>query len=135
MDFRSNRRGNSRFVAFYEDLTSGILEFAESEFKLNSIEDGKSVREHLTVAWQATGRKPPQLNQPELHTLIAYIWGWFTELHACRGSNGYGPSPISYSDMYYWSRLKGIDLRKWEINTICSIDSIYIQKSQKSTKQ
>lgn len=108
-----------------------MLNFAKSEFVLNVLKDGKSVREHYITAWRTTGHRNKLLSQPELNYLVIHIWGWFLELHSVRGSNGFGPSPINYRDMSDWCRLRGICIRQWEINALFRIDKIYILESRK----
>lgn len=103
-----------------------------SEFRLNALEDGKPLREHYVAAWRATGKRPPQLDQPEFSELVIHIWEWFIELHMVRGSTGFGPCAISYNEIFAWGNLFGITLRKWEVKALCLIDKAYLEESHKS---
>lgn len=50
----------------------------------------------------------------------------FWELHAARGSNGYGPNPISYQELEAWSRLTGRVPSLWAIEQIRTLDRLYL---------
>jgi hypothetical protein len=54
------------------------------------------------------------------------VWRIFNELHACRGSSGFGPSRISFIEMDAYSRLKGIRLAPWEIECVQRADLAFI---------
>lgn len=116
-------------------MIEGLVLFAISEFKLSSIEDGKTTREHYISAWKSTGNRPKQLDQPILDDLISHVWVWFLDLHRVRGNTGFGPATITYSDISCWSKLLGIELRVWEIKALCLLDKAYISESMKTSKQ
>src|SRR5437879_6395898 len=62
---------------------------------------------------------PPQSPPQEL----AYLWGYFLELHAARGSNGFSPTTLTFSEIGRWSALIGIALEAWEVMVIRRLDA------------
>lgn len=38
---------------------------------------------------------------------LRHIWEWFHELAGRAGSNGFGPNPLSYTEIAAWARLTG----------------------------
>lgn len=63
---------------------------------------------------------------PPLPPEGAYLWGFFADLHSARGSSGFGPSPLAFSDIEAWSRLSGNHLDPWELRAILGIDAQYM---------
>ena len=98
------------------------------------MDDGCSLRVHLEAIERATGKKPPELEQvSELPKLAAYIWGYFVDLHKCRGHTGSGFSRITHSQILDWCKLKRVVLSLYEIDAIERIDAIWME-SQKAGK-
>ena len=58
----------------------------------------------------------------------AHVWAWFLELSAGRGSNGFGPNPISYLDLLAWSTLTGTITRPAEIEAIMAVDRAWMMQ-------
>ena len=58
----------------------------------------------------------------------------YYELHAARGSNGFGANPISYSELEAYSRLMRRGLGPWEVKMLRRIDSIFLAASGKAQK-
>jgi hypothetical protein len=56
---------------------------------------------------------------------LSYIWGWFWELAATRQSHGFGPNPLSYSDIAAWAGLTGVALRASELDAIMMLDRLW----------
>lgn len=56
-----------------------------------------------------------------------HVWWWFLELNAARGNNGFGPSPITYSDIMNWKVLTAIEIAPWEVKAIKLIDVQYLE--------
>jgi hypothetical protein len=56
-----------------------------------------------------------------------YILEYFFELHNKRSSNGYGPNPISYSEIVAWDRLTNKYITAEEVELIMKIDNIYLE--------
>jgi hypothetical protein len=73
-----------------------------------------------------TGRRPAALDGPEPPADGTHVWAWFLELSAGRGSNGFGPNPISYLDVLAWTLLTGTITRPAEIEAIMALDRVWI---------
>lgn len=83
--------------------------------------------EHLRSAERQTGRTPQALRDaPPCPAGCEELWAIFNELHACRGSNGFGPVRISYVDLDAFQRVTGISLAPWEIDAIRRADRAYM---------
>lgn len=76
------------------------------------------------------GIEPPK--PPELPRHFAHVWNVFIELHAARGSSGFGPSPISFTEIAAYRSVTGIDLSPWEVKVIRALDNLYIETSSHS---
>jgi hypothetical protein len=72
-----------------------------------------------------TGRRPKALDGSEIPLELAYLWGWFQELSATRGSNGWGPNPITYTEVATWARLTGTIIRPMEVRLIMTLDGLF----------
>jgi len=57
----------------------------------------------------------------------AHVWRWFLELHSARTGNGYGPNPITFSEIRAWMELKGVVLRGFEVDAIRALDGAYLE--------
>lgn len=119
---------------FYEEQVTDLLAFAEKELELSRVvKDGSenplTVRDHYNVIWRKTGNKPAELVN-DCPDGMGYLWQWFVELHHARQSNGFGISPLSYSEMLAWSELTNQKPSPSDIKTIKRIDLIAL--SQKS---
>ncbi len=77
--------------------------------------------------YEKTGRLPDRLaDAPVLPVGLEQLWHDFTELHGCRGSNGFGPARITYQDIDCWQRVNGTTLEGWQIAAIRQADSAYL---------
>ena len=59
----------------------------------------------------------------------AHVWEWFLELSAGRGSNGFGPNPISWLDLLPWTTMTGTITRPAEIEAILAVDRVWLVAS------
>lgn len=84
-----------------------------------------TLRDHLQAVERATGRRPEDLNGPELHAAGAYLWEWFLDLHSERLSSGYGPQPITSTQIRDWVALTGYDPDSWDVSVIKALDRCY----------
>lgn len=83
----------------------------------------------LAVAKQkASARKIIDANLgPDLPPLLGHIWAMYTALDCARTGNGFGPNPISYSEMDAYARLSGVTLATWEVNALKRLDLAYLR--------
>lgn len=63
---------------------------------------------------------------PAMPKSLEYLWAYFLEFHLVRGSNGFGPLPINFSEILAWSKLFKVKLDAWEINTLIQLDRAYL---------
>lgn len=66
-------------------------------------------------------------NAPELPSVAAHVWRYFTELHAERGENGMGAARITATTMKDWCWATGTDLELWERVAIRRIDAVWFE--------
>ncbi len=90
------------------------------------MDDGSTARQHAEAFERQTGLKSPELNGPELPPDLAHVWGWFLELHARRGSNGFGSNPLAWGDLLAWSSLTRPGIRLAELQAILMIDNAWM---------
>ena len=86
---------------------------------------------------EARGLPPPSgLEGPELPLCVRHLWDWWQELHLARGSSGFGPVPLSWSDIDAWARLTGARPSPPELRAIMALDraivSVLIEKKPPS---
>jgi hypothetical protein len=92
-------------------------------------EEGGTVLDHLKAVERSSGVTPTfLLNGPALPKGCEQLWRTFSELHACRGSNGFGPTRITYTDIDAYQRVTGRRLRQWELEAIRAADAAYLEK-------
>lgn len=72
-----------------------------------------------------TGRRPKGLDGPDMPLELAYLWVWFQELSATRGSNGFGPNAITYTEIDTWARLTDTIIRPPEVRMIMTLDALF----------
>lgn len=111
------------------NLIGELVEFAESEFKLNALQDDKQpLRVHLESLWRQTGKMPQLLEDaPECPPLGAHVWGWFVELHSERRMGMAQAERITAADMKDWCWATGNQLELWERQAIRRIDSAWMK--------
>ena len=61
------------------------------------------------------------------------VWGYYIDLANARTSNGYGPNPISYTEINSWNDLTGSCVTPFEVKIIKRLDITYI--NHYATKQ
>ncbi len=72
--------------------------------------------------------------EPELPAYYAQIWHWFLELHQARSVGLNGANPLAYADIYAWSKLHQLTLKRWEIASLQKIDQWYLEEARKEEK-
>jgi len=65
---------------------------------------------------------------------LAHVWVWFLELNAARGGNGYGPNPISYSEIAAWGKLMGERVRRHEARLLRQLDLLFLAEAADGKK-
>lgn len=89
---------------------------------------GVSVREHLEQIRRQTGARPALLeDEPLIPIACRHVWEWFQALAAARGGNGFGPNPLSYTEIDAYTRLIGVRITGQEITWLRMLDSLYLQ--------
>lgn len=83
--------------------------------------DGATLREHLHRLARNTGRVDARL-LVEVPAPARQLWGVFMAWSAHRRS-GLGLHPLTYVDVEAWSRLYGVRLTPWELDTLFELDA------------
>ena len=96
------------------------------------MESSTSRRANLEEVERQTGKRPPDLDGPEPPDILFYLWGWFCALHGQRGSNGFGPSAISFSEIAAWSQLTDTPLQPFDVETLIALDRCYLESYAKT---
>lgn len=74
--------------------------------------------------------KPKELQElVELPEQFRECWLWFIALNNSRAS-GFGVSPISFTEIYYYFLLFRIDVQPWEVEAIKMFDNVAMQVAQ-----
>lgn len=94
---------------------------------MNTVQDGATVREHLEAIQRQTGFTPDALAfAPSLPDGLEPLWHDFSALHNGRGSNGFGPSQITFSEIDAYQRVIGIRFAPWQLDAIRRADAAYL---------
>lgn len=64
-----------------------------------------------------------------------YLWRVFLRLSRRRGSNGFGPDPVSFIEIETFTRLAGFPLAPWEIEILEHLDDIYLEVRGEETAE
>ncbi len=67
-----------------------------------------------------------ELDGPECPLELAYLFGWFLELAATRGSSGFAPAPISFGEIDAWARLMRIRPSPDEVGVLRRLDQVFL---------
>ena len=105
-----------------------MLDFARWNFELSKTDkNGVKLVDTLKQAWKTTGKKPSKLDPPvDLPFEVVHVWEWYVDLSRAT-NNGMGISGISYTEIYYWSKLKKIELTQFELDLIADLDKLFIE--------
>ena len=99
------------------------------------LEAGGTLREHLASAARQTKKVDPRLLR-KLHLAgWSYLLDWFWDLSQSRGSTGFGPARLSFSEIEAWSRLTGNNLKPWELKAIRAMDAAYMRWAAERQKK
>ena len=87
--------------------------------------------DHLAQVAKQLGKSLDEVEQYNSDALFpdiaAHIWSSFLQLHEGRTYGMSGPNPISYDIIKAWCDLTSITLSPWEIETIKSLDNLWIK--------
>jgi hypothetical protein len=93
----------------------------------------------LESVWRQTGHKPKELS--DLLTLpdsCSYVWSYFKDLHTTRTGNGFGASPITFTEMKAYFDLLQIEPDEWELVLLRKFDNlaldIFAKAQEKNSK-
>lgn len=98
-----------------------------TQFRLSKRQtDGKTLREHLESVRRQTGKTPPELEgSDEAPEMTDDWWLWWCELSGGR-QQGFGASPLTWSDIVSWMRLTARRLTALDIAAIRAIDAAFL---------
>lgn len=71
-----------------------------------------------------------QLALPPFPEAVRYLWKAFWDLRSRRGGNGFGPSPLSWSDIDAYNRLTGAQFAPWEVQILTAVDDTWLVSFQ-----
>jgi hypothetical protein len=72
---------------------------------------------------------PPELGVAELPPAARALYSTWREIASARGSNGFGPSPITWSEINAWQSLCGVCLSPWEVQLMRELDAVELSAS------
>lgn len=84
------------------------------------------------VIYERTGKLPKRLAEaPALPDGCEALWLDFADLHASRGSTGFGPARITFMDLHAWQQVNGRVLSGWQLEAIRRADNAYLDSLPK----
>ena len=109
-------------------MTTDLCEYATEEFRLSGCPEGSDVplRDHLRYVAKQIGNDS-LYEEPQMPVGGEIYWNWFMQLHAARGSSGFGPSPLSYEDINAWATRMRIYPTPLEVELLKMLDITYLQ--------
>jgi hypothetical protein len=128
LDPAADQAGAGGTGKFHRELVGRLITHAEHEFTLSRPDkDGTTRRDHLQAV-AAQGRPVEGLEAPPLPAELAYLFEWFLEASAARGSSGFGGiQPLSYAELAAWAQLTGVDPTPFEVSVIRLLDSTLVR--------
>lgn len=83
---------------------------------------------HLQQIEDQTGETPEELILPDFPHELQSVWTKFLDIHRGRRYGISGANPISYADIYMWSRVTGGSVEPWEVQVIMRLDRSWIKE-------
>jgi hypothetical protein len=71
----------------------------------------------------------------ELPDSCRQVWNWFLDLHSTRSSNGFGPNPISFSEIKSYFDLASVEPDDWEVQLLRRFDHEVLDLSAKQMEK
>lgn len=65
---------------------------------------------------------------------LAYLWRVYQRLRRRAAAGGFGPGPVSWSDIDAFTRHSCFVLAPWEIEVIEEIDDLYLVEAARSAR-
>ena len=94
------------------------------------------MKQQLEAVARMTGVVPEELkNASTLPPIAKQAWEFFLKLNSRRSSNGYGPLPISYTEIKAFCDLEGVQLEQWELYLILEMDNVAMNSFAKSQEK
>lgn len=78
------------------------------------------------AARQGVEQALQELEGPGLPPLLVYVWEWFCELSAARGSNGFGANPISWAEIDAWAQRMRRNPSVFELELLQALDAAFV---------
>jgi hypothetical protein len=131
VDPRAGRRRRGGPRQFFVEARERLLAFAAHQFELDAPrgEQG-TLRQHYEAA-ATQGSVQAQLELVgdglDLPVQAEHVWRWYGELAAGRGSNGWGPDPITWADLGAWQRLTGAQPDPVELSWLLRLDQAWLK--------
>ena len=72
---------------------------------------------------------------PDVPEGFEHLWDWFWELASGRGSNGFGPLPLSWESMAAWAGIAGVPLAPWLARIFRRMDTAWLSEQAKQTSK
>jgi hypothetical protein len=93
--------------------------------------DGSTPRQHF-ARWAAINhRAHPDAIGPECPRWLEYLWQWWLELNLVRGSSGFGPLPVSFTEIAAWAQLTRRAPDPFEVECIVALDRAFLNSYAK----
>jgi hypothetical protein len=97
--------------------------------------DGTKLADHLDQILRTHGELPP--GSPVVEEIpfpAAALWSIFWQLSGARGSNGFGPTGLSFTEIQAWSDLYAVELTPWEVEALKAMDAEYLKTTAQLEK-
>lgn len=95
------------------------------------------MRSKLEHVERSTGKRPPALDSGAIPPAAQEAFDSWVDIHAGRTQGGFGPSPLSWTDLASWAQVRGIDLPlpHSEMELIRVIDQAFLRVAVREDKK